>query len=248
MGDHFILLADRLLTESSLEDVIESKNRSNSANEGVVTNDSGHRMDLSFESLPKKLAECRICHDEDEDSNMETPCRCVQRWCNEKGNTICEICLQPFKPDYTSPPPLFHCDGIPMNFRGNWEIPRRDLLNLRFSAAGSAGHDEPHTDEYTTPISRSLICCRVVTIIFMTLLVLRHTLPIIINGTGGYTVTVFMMVMLRFIGVLLPIYIMVRAYSAIQCRQQTQVHEYIPSDEENNLPRSPTRLHLICIH
>ncbi|KAL8217820.1 hypothetical protein R6Q57_021193 [Mikania cordata] len=128
MGDHFILLADRLLTESSLEDVIESKNRSNSANEKVVTNDSGHRMDLSFESLPKKLAECRICHDEDEDSNMETPFRCsgslkyahhrcVQRWCNEKGNTICEICLQPFKPNYTSPPPLFHCDGIPMNFR-----------------------------------------------------------------------------------------------------------------------------------
>lgn len=245
MGDHFVLLVDRLLTESSLEAAIEGIKISSSSKEEMGTDVSAHRMDLSFESLPKKFAECRICHDEDEDSNMETPCaccgslkyahrRCVQRWCNEKGNTICEICLKPFKPDYTSPPPLFHChDGTPMSFRGNWEISRRDLYNLRFSAMGPANHDEPDFDEYM-PSSRSLICCRVVAIIFMTLLVLRHTLPIIINGTGGYAVTLFTLVMLRCIGVLLPIYIM--------------DHVYPPSDEENNLPQSQTRLHVVPVH
>ncbi|KAL0332437.1 UNVERIFIED_CONTAM: hypothetical protein Scaly_2145200 [Sesamum calycinum] len=62
-------------------------------------------MDINVGSSPSKLAECRICHDEDEDSNMEVPCscrgslkyahrKCVQRWCNEKGDTICEICNQ----------------------------------------------------------------------------------------------------------------------------------------------------------
>nr|GEW70579.1 RING/FYVE/PHD zinc finger superfamily protein [Tanacetum cinerariifolium] len=214
--------------------VIESVNkRTNSENEEIVTDVSSDRMDLSIGSLPKKLTQCRICHDEDEDTNMEAPCscrgslkyahrKCVQRWCNEKGNTECEICLQPFKPGYTSSPPLFHCDGIPMNFRGNWEISQRDLHNLRFSTMVSAGHDETDIDDHITPSSRSLICCRVVAIIFMTLLVLRHTLPIIIDETGGYTLTLFTLIMLRCIGVLLPVYIMVRAYAVVQQRQQPQ--------------------------
>ncbi|RWV85594.1 hypothetical protein GW17_00052604 [Ensete ventricosum] len=109
---------------------------------------------------PGKLVECRICQEEDEDCNLEIPCsccgslkfiwccsfcvigyrlllvqyahrKCVQRWCNEKGDTVCEICLkyvflwrccwvQEFKPDYTAPPKLFHYGSIPMNFR--WVI------------------------------------------------------------------------------------------------------------------------------
>ncbi|KAL5098847.1 hypothetical protein RYX36_003174, partial [Vicia faba] len=68
---------------------------------------------------PNTLVQCRICHDEDEDLNMDTPCSCsgtlqyahricVQRWCNEKGDTTCEICQQQFK-GYTAPQaPLFH--------------------------------------------------------------------------------------------------------------------------------------------
>lgn len=106
-----MLLVDRLLTESTLEAAIESKNRllpaTPAAKGDTVTDFSSHRMDLDIGSLPRKLVECRICHDEDEDSNMEIPCscrgslkyahrRCVQKWCNEKGNTICEICQQVF--------------------------------------------------------------------------------------------------------------------------------------------------------
>ncbi|KAI4352134.1 hypothetical protein L6164_006415 [Bauhinia variegata] len=60
-------------------------------------------------SSPIKIVECGICHDEDEDSNMESPCscsgsleyahlKCVERWCNEKGDTISEICQQLFEP------------------------------------------------------------------------------------------------------------------------------------------------------
>ncbi|KAK4763818.1 hypothetical protein SAY87_013256 [Trapa incisa] len=53
------------------------------------------------------IAHCRICHEEELESSrsLESPCACsgtvkfahrdcIQRWCDEKGNTTCEICLQ----------------------------------------------------------------------------------------------------------------------------------------------------------
>nr|CAB3464529.1 unnamed protein product [Digitaria exilis] len=51
------------------------------------------------------LVECRICQEDDDEAYMEVPCsckgslkyahrKCIQRWCDEKGDTICEICLQ----------------------------------------------------------------------------------------------------------------------------------------------------------
>ncbi|XP_059450427.1 uncharacterized protein LOC132181295 isoform X2 [Corylus avellana] len=255
MGDHFVLLVDRLLTESTLEAAIESKNHLQQATPSAIKDylSSSHRMDIN---TPSKFVECRICHDEDEESSMETPCsccgslkfahrKCVQRWCNEKGDTSCEICLQQFKPDYTAPPPLFHYGGIPMNFSGNWEISRRDLHNPQFIPVIATGREFLDTDfeEYSTPTSRSLICCRVVAIIFMVLLVLRHTLPIIISGAGEYSLTLFTLLMLRTIGILLPIYIMVRAFTAIQRRRHPQdPHLSLAiSDEANDLPQHQSR-------
>ncbi|XWS36900.1 hypothetical protein CRYUN_Cryun20dG0125100 [Craigia yunnanensis] len=240
MGDHFVLLVDRLLTESTIEAAIESKKQSQqgmpSASEDDIIDFSSHRMDENVGSSPSKLVECRICHDEDEDLNMEIPCscrgslkyahrKCVQRWCNIKGDTICEICHQQFKPGYTAPPPLFHYGGVPMNFRGNREISRRDLPTPRFITMVTTDRDfaESDFDDYSAPSSRSLICCRVIAIIFMVLLVLRHTLPIIISGAGDYSLTVFTLLMLRTIGILLPICIMVKAFTAIQRRRHHQV-------------------------
>ncbi|KAL3648105.1 hypothetical protein CASFOL_009073 [Castilleja foliolosa] len=63
-----------------------------------------------------EVAICRICHEEEEEfESLETPCACsgtlkfahracVQRWCNEKGNTVCEICLQKFESGYIFSP------------------------------------------------------------------------------------------------------------------------------------------------
>ncbi|KAD3068704.1 hypothetical protein E3N88_36584 [Mikania micrantha] len=61
---------------------------------------------------------CRICHEAEFESSksLEAPCSCsgtvkfahrdcIQRWCDEKGNTNCEICLQKFEPGYTAPLP-----------------------------------------------------------------------------------------------------------------------------------------------
>ncbi|XP_028064247.1 uncharacterized protein LOC114267414 [Camellia sinensis] len=80
MGDHFELLVDRLLTQSTLEAAIESKKQLQhdilSASEDMMNGFSSHRMDADSGSSPRKLVLCRICHNEDEDSNMEIPCSC----------------------------------------------------------------------------------------------------------------------------------------------------------------------------
>ncbi|KAG8384143.1 hypothetical protein BUALT_Bualt04G0087600 [Buddleja alternifolia] len=255
MGDHFVLLVDRLLTESTLEAAIQSKNRLQHVSNSEMTNSfSFNRMDINVGSSPMKLAECRICHDEDEDSNMEVPCscrgslkyahrRCVQRWCNEKGDTTCEICLQLFKPGYTAPPPLFHYGGIPMNFRGNWEISRRDLHNPQYiSMISSHGNFlDANFDEYPMHASRS---------IFVVLLVLRHTLPFIIYGAGEYSISLVMLVMLRIIGILLPVYIMLKALTAIQRRRNRQDSQVFPLDtfdQENELPPQQPESHFIHV-
>lgn len=81
MGDHFVLLVDRLLTESTLEAAIqESRNRSMQATPSAVDDSkadySSPNVEFGDISTPRKLVECRICQDEDADSNMETPCSC----------------------------------------------------------------------------------------------------------------------------------------------------------------------------
>lgn len=133
MGDHFVFLVDRLLTESTLEAAIESRNPSYPLSPAIDTmiDCSSHMDHPETPFTPRKMVECRICQDEDFDSNMETPCsccgslkyahrKCVQRWCNEKGDTICEICHQQFKPGYTAPPPVFRLGVIIVFFFWWW--------------------------------------------------------------------------------------------------------------------------------
>lgn len=225
------------------------------------SNFSSHRMDIDTGSSPRKIVECKICKDEDEASTMEVPCSCrgslkyahrdcVQKWCNEKGDTICEICHQQFEPGYRARPPLFHCGGIPMNFRGNWEISRIDLHNPQFITMVPAGGNflDPNSVGYHVPNTRSMTCCRMVAMIFVVLLVLRHTLPFIIYGSDEYSVSLFMILILRTIGILLPIYIMVKTLTCFLNRPNHQDSHILPiptSDEENEIPRQlPESLHI----
>ncbi|XP_047152840.1 E3 ubiquitin-protein ligase MARCHF6-like [Vigna umbellata] len=204
-----------------------------------------------------RLVECRICHSEDEESTMDAPCsccgtlkyahqNCVQRWCNEKGDTTCEICQQQLKPGYTVPPlpPLLHYDS----FGGNWEISRRELQNHQFTAMFSANNEFLDLDfEYAAaPSTRSLIFCRIVTIIFIGLLLLRHTLPIIfiLRGARAYSFTVFMSVVLTNIGmIIVPFYIMVKAIISIH-QFQYQGHEQSPvqGPQENDIGQPQLRV------
>ncbi|KAK3024107.1 hypothetical protein RJ639_043566 [Escallonia herrerae] len=80
MGDHFVLLVDRLLTESTLEAAIERGKPSHqltpAENDGNSSHDCSSHSDFEDSSSPRKMVECRICQDEDEDSKMEAPCSC----------------------------------------------------------------------------------------------------------------------------------------------------------------------------
>ncbi|GMI70855.1 hypothetical protein like AT2G01275 [Hibiscus trionum] len=267
MGDHFVLLVDRLLTESTLEAAIESRNRSLQATASAFDDTKLFNTSPKLNSLsPGKIVECRICQDEDEDSNMETPCscsgslkyahrRCIQRWCNEKGNITCEICLQQFKPGYTAPPPLFHIGRIPMNFRVNWEISRMELDNSRFIAVVSTDHsllDSGH-DEYLASTTRSLIGYPTVAIIFMFLLVLRHVLPAILNGSDNFSFPLFTLFLLRTVGIILPIYVMVKVMTAIHRHRRRQQQEtpnslVTQSDEENGISIVQAQSHIVNVH
>ncbi|XP_022881978.1 uncharacterized protein LOC111399016 isoform X1 [Olea europaea var. sylvestris] len=237
MGDHFVLLVDRLLTESTLEAAIESRKSLKQAAIDETLIDCSPRKECEASLSPRKLVECRICQDEDVNSNMESPCsccgslkyahrKCVQRWCNEKGDTVCEICHQQFKPGYTAPPPIFRFREIPMNLRGNWQIARRDLANPRLVTMASTDQNflDPDYDEYEFSTRRSIIFCRSIAIIFMILLILRHTLPIIFSRAENYSCPLIVLLLLRIAGIILPICIILKAVTSIICHRQ-QVNE-----------------------
>lgn len=247
MGDHFVLLVDRLLTESTLEAAIQSRNSPKHGEkftgDDVMITCSSHE-DSESSLSPRKLVECRICQDEDVDSKMETPCsccgslkyahrKCVQKWCNEKGDTICEICHQQFKPGYTAPPPIFRLRELPLNFRGNWQI-TRDLNNPRLIAMVSTDRSflDPNYGENAYSTSRSIIICRSVAIIFIVLLILRHVLPMTVSRAGNFSFPFMMLMLLRIAGIILPICIILKAVTSIlHKRQQANVSDS-SSDEE----------------
>ncbi|XP_076935612.1 uncharacterized protein LOC143602359 isoform X2 [Bidens hawaiensis] len=226
MGDHFVFLVDRLLTESTLEAAIESRNPSKQLDLSE-NNDTIINCSENVPLTPKKLVECRICQDEDFDSNMETPCsccgslkyahrRCVQRWCNEKGDTICEICHQQFKPGYTAPSPVFRLGGIPLNLRGNWQIARRDVNNnSRIIMVVSPDRSFLDHEYDTDPTSRSFFCFRSVAAIFVVLLFLRHALPVIVNKADSESFLTFMLWFLRTSAIVLPIFIIMKVMIAL---------------------------------
>lgn len=72
MGDHLVLVVDRLSSNSGLGTENQAEAKADSVNQ-----------DGTFESVTtgtdiceSKYVQCRICHDDDEDSNMDSPCSC----------------------------------------------------------------------------------------------------------------------------------------------------------------------------
>ncbi|KAL8244105.1 hypothetical protein R6Q59_010363 [Mikania micrantha] len=181
--------------------------------------------------------ECRICQEEDSIKNLEVPCacsgslkfahrKCVQRWCNEKRDIICEICHQAYKHGYTAPPP--QSDDTVIDISGNWTLSGTplDLNDPRVLAMASAEQRlvESDYDEYEDTNASGASLCRSVAIILMALLLLRHALTI---GDGDSDddddpSVFFALFLLRAAGFLLPCYIMIWAISILQRRRQAQ--------------------------
>ncbi|KAL3678605.1 hypothetical protein R1sor_021561 [Riccia sorocarpa] len=185
-----------------------------------------------------EMAECRICQEEDEVENLETPCacsgsvkfahrKCVQRWCNEKGDTICEICHQPYKSGYEAPPRPRPLDAITPELSGEWGITGSHSLDhindprILAMAAAERHFMDADYDEYAAA-DASGACWRWALLILMTVLLVRQTLWMAAAGTDEDVSTFFSLFLMRAAGFLLPCYIMARAMNTLQRRRQRQ--------------------------
>ncbi|KAF8401347.1 hypothetical protein HHK36_012281 [Tetracentron sinense] len=208
----------------------------------------GEEVVLFVEGLisPSAIFQCRICHEEDIESSksLEAPCacsgtvkfahrECIQRWCNEKGNTICEICLQKFEPGYTAPPKTSQLVDTAVTIRRSLDVPRQDqeLHNpgLMAIVAAEEGILETEYSEFSFTTERSASCCQSLALTFTILFLVRHLLSVLTGRTSGtdhYAFTLLTLLVLRAGGVILPLYILVRIITAIQNRPHQHSHEY----------------------
>ncbi|KAL8550305.1 hypothetical protein ACS0TY_008942 [Phlomoides rotata] len=120
------------------------------------------------------MGECRICQEEDSLNNLESPCacsgslkyahrKCVQYWCNEKGDITCEICHQQYQPGYTAPPRP-PSDDTTIDIGGVWQISGTplDMHDPRLLAITEAERQlfEADYDDYNGTNSSGTAFCR----------------------------------------------------------------------------------------
>ncbi|KAL3506841.1 hypothetical protein ACH5RR_032223 [Cinchona calisaya] len=228
---------ERLLSTSA-----SSQNNVNGIMEVLKTQESGksnvENGDGSSKEKEGVLRECRICQEEDEEQDMESPCacngtlkfahrKCIQRWCNKKGDITCEICNQVFSPNYILPLKRSNTDVIAIDIRQAWGS-NFDLHDPHFLAFAAAERQffQPEYEEYTITNSSTLSCFRLVILIVMLLLLIRHTLMVTRDFRmlqESSTFFRFQISLLQLAGFLLPCYVMARSWYIIQCRRRRQM-------------------------
>lgn len=209
---------------------------------------------LSVDDLQSTLctAHCRICHEEEFESrkSLEAPCACsgtvkfahrdcIQRWCNEKGNTICEICLKEYGPGYTAVTLASKKSQLieaAVTIRDSLEIPRRDHgpRNPRLVAIAEGVAMEAEFSECTSAADRGASCCRTLAFTFTVLLLLKHIFAAVTAETKDYPFTLFTVLILRAGGIVLPMYVLIRTIAAIQRSIRRQYHGYDDEDDDDD--------------
>ncbi|KAJ0105678.1 hypothetical protein Patl1_18761 [Pistacia atlantica] len=262
MSDHLILCVDRLVTPDNLHS-LQTNEAPGSSSEGsssqapdpparAIDVEGVGEHGVSEEEEPLiQMVECRICQEEDSIKNLEVPCacsgslkfahrKCVQRWCNEKGDITCEICHQPYQPGYTAPPPPPQSEDTTIDIRqvliihmlGHFVLSEPltvsgaplDLHDPRLLAMAAAERHllEAEYDEYADSNASGAAFCRSAALILMALLLLRHALSLTNSDGEDDASTFFSLFLLRAAGFLLPCYIMAWAVSILQRRRQRQ--------------------------
>ncbi|KAK4374572.1 hypothetical protein RND71_005249 [Anisodus tanguticus] len=243
MEEHLVLRVDCLISPESLhslprpEDTESSGGRFGSQTVGTSSgNDAKEDNGPGDEEEPLlQTVECRICQEEDSLKKLEIPCRCsgslkyahrkcVQRWCDEKGDITCEICHQSYQPGYTAPAPPPRTDDTAIDIRtwteGGTQV---DLHDPRLLAMAAAERRllEANYDEYADSNASGAAFCRSAALILMALLLLRHAIGNADDDEDDVS-TFFSLFLLRAAGFLLPCYIIAWAISILQRRRQRQ--------------------------
>ncbi|OVA00078.1 zinc finger protein [Macleaya cordata] len=194
MVDDFMVCVDRIIAsacfQSVNEGVVERRER-----DEIITENFSVTVKSNGEGCSKKaekkgggeMIECRICQEEDEEQEMEAPCacngtlkfahrKCIQRWCNKKGDIICEICNQVYAPNYSLPPRITNPDGMAFDIRQAWGH-RIDLRDSHFLAL-AAEHQLLHSeyDDYAMANTTGVTCFRSIALFLMLVLLVRHAL------------------------------------------------------------------------
>ncbi|KAG6508814.1 hypothetical protein ZIOFF_034196 [Zingiber officinale] len=209
MGDHVVLHVDRLKTTQTIN-TMSGREASASNFSSVLVAESSKEEGEEEEPLIQ-MVDCRICQEEDYAKNLEVPCACcgslkfahracVQRWCNEKGDIICEICHEQYKPGYTCPPQV-QPDESTIDINGGWLITGSalDLHDHQVLAMAAAHHHliEAEYDGYVSNDSGGVFC---------------RSVALIVSPCSSLAV-----------GFLLPCYIMAWVITILQRRRERQV-------------------------
>lgn len=123
-GGREALLTTDAVNENSNVEIINSRK----PHEENFSSKSSSGGDGGEGSSKVSVRECRICQEEDEETDMEAPCacngtlkfahrKCIQKWCNKKGDITCEICNKVFSPNYTLPPARSNPDVMAIDIR-----------------------------------------------------------------------------------------------------------------------------------
>ncbi|XP_024024640.1 uncharacterized protein LOC21403304 isoform X2 [Morus notabilis] len=224
--------SDQRPSSTSDDDVDGDESRSTST--GIAGNFNALEKKSKNKNKAKEIVECRVCQEEDEVHSMEAPCacngtlkfahrRCIQRWCNKKGDITCEICNQVFSPNY-SLPPARSSDVMTIDIR-QWGS-HLDLRESHLLALAAAEHRllQAEYEDYTDENSSGIACvCSIAVITLLIVLVIRQTLTIarfagLVQGPSTFNVS-----LLQLAGFLLPCYVMSRSWFIIQSRRRRQV-------------------------
>ncbi|XP_021805077.1 uncharacterized protein LOC110749303 isoform X3 [Prunus avium] len=165
---------------------------------------------------------------------------CIQRWCNEKGNTTCEICLQSYEPGYTAPPKKSQVDDTAVTIRDSVQVPRRDQEprspRLDLERVQPIENVYSSQSQCSSAADRSASCCRSLALLFTVVLLVRHLFVVLTGSDEDYPFTLLTVLILRASGIILPMYILIRTITAIQnsVRQQYRYHYQQDSDDETS--------------
>ncbi|XP_039056930.1 uncharacterized protein LOC120200072 [Hibiscus syriacus] len=263
MSDHLGLCMDRLATPDISQLVQEAEVAGSSGEDSSIVvkpdvcaigvEDVEEHGSCDEEEPLIRTVECRICQDEDGIENLETPCscngslkfahrKCIQRWCNEKGDIICEICHQSYEPGYIVPPPpppqpeVTTIDIRQVSQPCTYQLIIVDMIrSVEWTVSGaSLGYQQILAVAAERPIfgwvkeslliSLFLFCLDLILSVYLqilALLFLRHVLYLA-SGDTDDELSQYISISLRAAGLLLPCYIVSRTISILQRRREQQ--------------------------
>ncbi|XP_074356845.1 uncharacterized protein LOC141696628 isoform X2 [Apium graveolens] len=209
---------------------------------------------LYFDELESEIASgipfCRICHEIEFESfkSLEAPCSCsgsvkyahrdcIQRWCDEKGNTTCEICLQNFEPGYTAPIKKVGLLDAGVTIR-SLEVPRRER-GREDPELEAMGDEEELIESESSSDDTRWNYFRVIALIFTMLLLMRHLLTLLTGEKEDYPFTLLTLLIAKTSGIVVPMYVMIRIVQSIHNSfKRSTRHQYEGLEDESSSSES----------